>query len=223
MRSTQREWRLPGRGGVRLGLVVLLGAGLTSCGAAAAPADDAVTPAAASLPVIRSSVLRGSAARSTAPQWQGPQPPAPTSAPSQAPLGEAGSSSRTPVPLRAPASSPTSTAVPCTSGLGPGTPTGLDVSVRAGAAVVTWKAPDATTHPVENWLLAAADQEPPRGSTITWQTVAAGPGCGTVSATVTGLTSGHRYAFWLEDVVISAEDGIPQAHLYGTAAPVVIP
>jgi hypothetical protein len=109
------------------------------------------------------------------------------------------------------------------SGLGPGTPTGLDVSVRAGAAVVTWKAPDASTHPVENWLLAAADQEPPRGSTITWQTVAAGPGCGTVSATVTGLTSGHRYAFWLEDVVISAEDGIPQAHLYGTAAPVVIP
>ncbi|MCB0907725.1 MAG: fibronectin type III domain-containing protein, partial [Nocardioidaceae bacterium] len=134
------------------------------------------------------------------------------------------SASPSPVPLRAPASSsPTSTAVPCASGLGPGTPTGLDVSVRAGAAVVTWKAPDASTHPVQNWLLAAADQEPPRGSTIAWQTVAAGPGCGTVSATVTGLVSGHRYAFWLEDVVISAEDGIPQAHLYGTAAPVVIP
>lgn len=144
--------------------------------------------------------------------------------PSQAPLGAVASATRSPIPLRAPASSsPTSTGSPCASGLGPGTPTGLTVSVRPGAAVVSWTTPDASTHPVQSWLLAPADQEPPRGSTIAWQTVAAGPGCGTVSATVSGLTSGHRYAFWVEEVVISAEDGIPQAHLYGTAAPVVIP
>jgi len=215
MRQSQRESSAPRGSALRICLLGVLVAGLASCGDAVPVSDASVEPAAQASPLMKSSSVRSAGGRVPV--------RAKTPAPTKIPLASLPTpASLAPAP-RASATTPASTSLPCSNGLGPGTPVGLTVSVRAGAAVVTWTAPDATTHPVQNWLLAPADQEPPRGSTITWQSVPAGVGCGEVSATVTGLVSGHRYAFWLEEVVISPEDGIPQAHLVGTAAPVVIP
>lgn len=215
MWQPQRESSAPRRPALRVCLLGLLVAGLVSCGDAVPVSDAAVEPAAQASPLMKSSTVRSSGVREPV--------RAKTPAPTKVPLASLPTpASPAPVPRDA-VTTPASTSTPCSNGLGPGTPVGLTVSVRTGAAVVTWTAPDAATHPVQNWLLAPADQEPPRGSTITWQSVPAGVGCGEVSATVTGLVSGHRYAFWLEEVVISPEDGIPQAHLVGTAAPVVIP
>ena len=103
-----------------------------------------------------------------------------------------------------PASNATTSRVPasptCAGRVRLGVLNGLTVVPSSTSAIVTWQGvgPDA-----REYKLAAIPQilvygeQPP----VQWQSVTGTPGsCGTVTATVTGLTSGTRYIFWLRAV-----------------------
>jgi hypothetical protein len=54
------------------------------------------------------------------------------------------------------------------------------------------------------------------------QTAAQPDGCMPVSVTITGLTSGVPYVFWLEEQVTSASTGVTRIVQVGTSSAVVI-
>ena len=92
-----------------------------------------------------------------------------------------------------------------------------------GSATLSWFAPSASWHTITGFLVSGYDQEPVSTTPMPWQSVAPGPGCATVTTTITGLTRGHRYGFWLEEVFTSPEDGQQHVRLVGSSLPVVIP
>jgi hypothetical protein len=54
------------------------------------------------------------------------------------------------------------------------------------------------------------------------QTVAQPSGCVEVTATMTGLTSGEVYVFWLEEAVVDSTTGVTRLVQVGSSAPVTI-
>lgn len=77
---------------------------------------------------------------------------------------------------------------------------GLDVVMASASASVSWPAVGDPT--VRHYLLAAVPQVLVHGTQapLRWQTVPAPGGCGSVTATVTGLTGRSAYIFWLRVV-----------------------
>jgi hypothetical protein len=91
-----------------------------------------------------------------------------------------------------------------------------------GSATVNWQADDragVTSYQVSavGQRLVAGAQPPPVTVTAAQPT-----GCQQVTATVTGLTSGARYVFWLEEQITSPTTGVPRLEQVGTSSPVLI-
>jgi hypothetical protein len=78
---------------------------------------------------------------------------------------------------------------------------GLAVKPGAGSATVTWYNPGDPR--LVQYRLTAIPQNLVGGSQpdLTWQEIAPGAGCRTMTATVTGLTSGAPYVFSLDAVL----------------------
>ena len=91
-----------------------------------------------------------------------------------------------------------------------------------GSATLEWMAdarPEVIGYRVQavsQRLVGGAQPEP------VVQTVGQPGGCTPVSVTVTGLTSGVPYVFWLEEQVTSASTGVTRLVQVGTTRPVVI-
>ncbi len=91
-----------------------------------------------------------------------------------------------------------------------------------GRATLDWMADDRPevlgyrVQAVSQQLVAGAQPGP-----VT-QTVAQAAGCAPVSVTVTGLTPGEPYVFWLEEQVTSASTGVTRLVQVGTTEAVVI-
>ena len=94
----------------------------------------------------------------------------------------------------------------------------LQVTAAKGALVVTWPRQYGS-----NYRITAVPQRLVSGNqpANTWQNVAPGTGC-TMSATITGLTSGRPYIVWLDAPNTGFErDGT--RHLYSGRSAVVFP
>jgi hypothetical protein len=129
---------------------------------------------------------------SSAPPPVGASPTSPAPALTLAPLKTAGTAS--------PSQGCTNPG-PQTGGLA-----GLTVVPGRTSAVVSW--PASGNAALLNYRLTAIPQRVVAGSQppLRWQTIPAGQGCGTVTATVTGLTGGAAYIFSL-DAVTSTYNG----------------
>ncbi|HEX8630738.1 MAG TPA: fibronectin type III domain-containing protein [Catenuloplanes sp.] len=112
------------------------------------------------------------------------------------------SPSPAPTPARpAPAQEPPATAPPACSGTSrPGQLNGLTVVPGAGSATVSWY--HAGDPAVVRYRLAAVPQKLAAGSQspLDWRDVPTGAPCRTVTSTITGLTPGAPYIFWLDAV-----------------------
>lgn len=119
-----------------------------------------------------------------------------------------------------------------------GTPTGVDctglaydaVSVGAvavpgapGAARVSWTSRASSA--LQGWKVAVAPQAPVAGTQppLRWVDVAAPAGCTVASTTVTGLTSGAYYEFWLHAQLQTREDVGPSLVMVGRTPPFLVP
>jgi hypothetical protein len=96
------------------------------------------------------------------------------------------------------------------------------VVAGAGAATLDWMSdnrPEVLGYRVQavSQQLVAGEQPAP-----VMQTVAQPEGCVPVSVTITGLTSGDPYVFWLEEQVTSASTGVTRIVQVGTTNAVVI-
>ncbi|MPQ99388.1 hypothetical protein GB931_15970 [Modestobacter sp. I12A-02628] len=96
------------------------------------------------------------------------------------------------------------------------------IEVGPGQATASWQADgrDAVigyrVTAVTLDLVGGAQPEPPT------QTVGQRDDCGPVSVTITGLPSGGRYVFWLEEQVVSSIDGVARFVQVGWSPGVVI-
>lgn len=103
-----------------------------------------------------------------------------------------------PTPATAlPAGTPTP---PCIGTVPQGPPAGLTVVPGAGSATVSWY--HVGDPGLVSFRLAAVPQRLVTGAQADprWQTIPAGAGCRTMSATVTGLERDSPYIFWLDAV-----------------------
>jgi hypothetical protein len=91
-----------------------------------------------------------------------------------------------------------------------------------GSATLTWMAddrPEVTGYRVQavaQTIVPGAQPEPLK------QTVAQPGGCVEVSTTITGLTSGEVYIFWLEEAVVDSITGVTRLVQVGASSPVTI-
>jgi hypothetical protein len=91
-----------------------------------------------------------------------------------------------------------------------------------GSATVSWLAddrPEVTGYRVQavaQTIVTGAQPEPVK------QTAAQPGGCVAVSTTVTGLTSGETYVFWLEEAVVDSVTGATHLVHVGSSSPVTI-
>jgi hypothetical protein len=92
----------------------------------------------------------------------------------------------------------------------------------AGSAVVSWLSDSRTE--VTGYRVQAVDQVLVTGAqpAPVTQTAAQPTGCVTVTATLTGLTSGHAYVFWLEEQVTDPTTGVVHLVQVGSSQPVTI-
>jgi Fibronectin type III domain len=92
----------------------------------------------------------------------------------------------------------------------------------AGSATLTWQSDDREevqgfrVQAVSQQLVAGAQPDP------VVQTVTRPDGCVPVSVTITGLTPGDPYVFWLEEQVTSPSTGVTRLEQVGTTDVVVI-
>lgn len=167
-----------------LGLLVLLGLGISSCGLPEFATD---TPFAAKsgdpVQLPERTVHEAGDAQASPSATPYPASPSPT----------ARDRSRASLPL-----SPARPALPCTGLEKVGVMNGLSV-VRGGTSgAVTWTHIDGALR----YLVAAVPVDLVYGlqPPVTWQTVAAPATCGPVNATVSGLIPAKAYIFWLRAV-----------------------
>src|SRR3954471_13027005 len=92
----------------------------------------------------------------------------------------------------------------------------------AGSATVSWAAGKPTE--VLGYRLQAVSQTLVTGAqpATVQQTVGQVAGCGTVTATLTGLTSGDHYVLWLEEQVQDPDSGVVRLVQVGSSDPVHI-
>jgi hypothetical protein len=91
-----------------------------------------------------------------------------------------------------------------------------------GSATVSWMADNRAE--VTGYRVQAVTQNLVTGAQpapIT-QTVAQPGGCVTVTVTVTGLTSGDDYVFWLEEAVVDSTTSVTRLVQVGSSSPVTI-
>lgn len=112
---------------------------------------------------------------------------------------------------------------PATCG-GYGSPTQITPGAVAGpgSATLSWRAdgrPEVTGYRVQAvaQALVPGTQPAPRR-----QTVAQPAGCVPVTVTMTGLTRGEAYVFWLEEAVVDPLTKVTRLVQVGSSAPVVI-
>jgi hypothetical protein len=92
----------------------------------------------------------------------------------------------------------------------------------AGSATISWQAdqrPEVTGYRVQAVVQTIVTGTQPRPLQ---QSVAQPAGCVPVTTTVTGLTRGESYVFWLEEAVTDPTSGVTRLVQVGTSAPVVI-
>jgi hypothetical protein len=154
--------------------------------------------------------------------FQGGAAPSPTPVPNGSPI-------RT--PLAALPSLPYSTVTPrstisllaaqCTGHLQQGVRDGLTVVPGVGSASVTWW--NVGDPAVQSYHLAAVSQAYVYGVQPPWKwlTVAAGKGCGQVTATMSGLLSKKPYVFVLHAVVKNYENVPPVEPEIARSSPVM--
>lgn len=117
-------------------------------------------------------------------------------------VGARRSPSPSPDALRPPAvAAPARTTAPrCTGTSRPGQINGLDVRAGAGSATVSWFN---TGDPgLLSYRVAAVPQRLQEGqqAPVDWRSIPAGAGCRTMTSTISGLTRGASYVFWLDAV-----------------------
>lgn len=78
---------------------------------------------------------------------------------------------------------------------------------------------------LEGWKVAVVPQQLVSGEQppLRWQDVAAPPGCVLVSTTITGLTSGQTYSFWLHAQISTPMDPGGTLEMVGRTTPLVVP
>jgi hypothetical protein len=92
----------------------------------------------------------------------------------------------------------------------------------AGSATLTWMADDRAevtgyrVQAVAQTLVTGEQPAPVR------QTVAQPSGCVQVTTTMTGLTSGETYIFWLEEAVVDSTTSVTRLVQVGASSPVTI-
>jgi hypothetical protein len=96
------------------------------------------------------------------------------------------------------------------------------VVVGGGSATVSWQSDN--REEVQGYRVQAVSQALVSGPqpTPVVQTVGQPGGCAPVSLTITGLTSGEAYVFWLEEQVTSRTTGVTRLEQVGTSAAFVI-
>jgi hypothetical protein len=103
-------------------------------------------------------------------------------------------------------------------------PKRITPGVVAGSrsATVTWESDDRAG--VQSYQVSAVSQQPVGGTQPAPVTTAAAQptGCRPVTVTISGLTPGAGYVFWLEEQITSPTTGVPRLEQVGTSAPVLI-
>ncbi len=112
---------------------------------------------------------------------------------------------RTPDAMTEPTSDPGPV---CVNMLQLGTVNGLTAVAGVRSATVTW--PNTVDTRLLSYRLATVPQQFPNGSTapLVWQDVPRGTGCDVITVTVSGLTSGYRYVFWLDAILDTGARGV---------------
>ncbi|GAB7052734.1 hypothetical protein [Catenuloplanes indicus] len=110
----------------------------------------------------------------------------------------------------------------CRGNLRPNVLNGLTVTPGAGQATVTWV--NVGDPAVQSYRLAAIPQTIYYGeqAPANWMDVPAGDGCTTITRTVTGLTKGEPYIFWLDAIVNSYEYGQGRDIQIARSTPIII-
>lgn len=92
-----------------------------------------------------------------------------------------------------------------------------------GQATLTWYSHGGGS--LVGWRLAVVPQQLVSGEQppLRWQSVAAPPGCTTVTTTITGLTSGQSYSFWLHAEISTPQDPGPTVEMVGRTTPLLVP
>jgi hypothetical protein len=100
---------------------------------------------------------------------------------------------------------------------------GIGVAPAVGSATVSWPNDGGST--VQTYRVAAVPQDLVVGTQppLNWVNVAPGTGCGTVSTTVGGLSSGAHYIFWLNAVYQAPGDTYTRDRTFGMSSVVQIP
>jgi hypothetical protein len=98
----------------------------------------------------------------------------------------------------------------CVDWLEQGQINGLTVDVGSTPGQVTVRWPNTVDPRLITYRLATTPQQLPGGShpPYDWREVEPAPDCQEMTATITGLTSGRRYVFWLDAVVTTAYRGV---------------
>jgi hypothetical protein len=142
---------------------------------------------------------------------QVPQPPRPTRA------------NRVPMPLAAVGTAPTYTPPTATCG-GYGSPRRIVPGAEpgAGSATVTWMADGSAE--VQGYRVSAVSQVLVTGAQPAprQQTVPQPDGCVPITLTMTGLTPGTPYVFWMEEQTLDSRTGAVRFVQVGTSGAVVI-
>ncbi|UQX86844.1 hypothetical protein M6D93_11045 [Jatrophihabitans telluris] len=123
------------------------------------------------------------------------------------------------IPIAAPTAS---TGPSCSAQLSFHSAASVGVSVSAGVATVQW--PSSYDPVIQSWRVIVVPNSPiPTSAANALRVVTVAPTglcMATLSATVSGLTRGHSYVFWLDAIVNNNESGGTVAHNVGHSNPV---
>ncbi len=107
---------------------------------------------------------------------------------------------------------------------GTGSPRRVTPGVTAGVGSATVTFPSDNRGEVQGYRISAVGQDAGAGrqpAPVT-ATAAQPEGCEQVTVSVTGLTRGTYYVFWLEESVTSPTTGVTRLEQVGTSAPVLV-